>query len=76
MVWTLSGGSINRDTEQFLLWELPFSRALQYFHCALRANLRATVKGTAPDSPELKKSAEVKARAAEVDAELSAETYC
>ncbi len=24
--------------ESFILWELPFARALQYHHCALRSN--------------------------------------
>lgn len=30
-------------TESFLLWELPLPRALQYYHCALRASLAWTV---------------------------------
>lgn len=30
-------------TEHFLLWELPLSRALQYYHCALRASGAWTV---------------------------------
>lgn len=38
MVYTLA-----RDTgwpENFILWELPMARALQYYHCALQnANL-------------------------------------
>ena len=24
-------------SEEFILWELPLSRALQYYHCALQA---------------------------------------
>lgn len=36
-------------SEHFILWELPFPRALQYYHCALRASLAWTVKpGPAP----------------------------
>ena len=29
--------------EAFLLWKLPLPRALQYYHCALRASLAWTV---------------------------------
>lgn len=36
-------------TEDFLLWELPLSRALQYYHCALRASGAWTVPATRGD---------------------------
>lgn len=46
LVWTLSGGQLDREKERWLLWELPFHRALQYYHCAARANDRPTVRPT------------------------------
>ena len=31
-------------SEDFLIWELPLPRALQYYHCALRSALAWTVE--------------------------------
>ena len=42
-VFTLAEGRIDRETEEFLLWELPLSRALAYQHCALRKAAQWTV---------------------------------
>lgn len=35
-MWVLAGRRVDRETETWLLWELPLDRALQYYHCALR----------------------------------------
>lgn len=42
-------------SEQFIVWELPFSRFLQYRHCALRGNDVWTVPLSA--APKLQASA-------------------
>ena len=54
-MWLLSGGRITREAEHYLLWELPLPRALQYYHCALRANLAWTVKPTPAAREQLKR---------------------
>ena len=41
--------------EAFILWELPLPRALQYYHCALRASLAWTVPPSEPMIDELKR---------------------
>ncbi len=41
--------------EAFILWELPLPRALQYYHCALRASLAWTVTPSEPMIDELKR---------------------
>ncbi|HRQ87683.1 MAG TPA: hypothetical protein PLA50_02730 [Bacteroidia bacterium] len=33
LVWRLSGGRITRETEHYILHELPFTRAMSYLHC-------------------------------------------
>ncbi len=32
LVWILSGGRVTRETEHYILHELPFPRALCYLH--------------------------------------------
>ncbi len=39
--------------EAFLLWQLPLPRALQYYHCALRASLAWTVPPSEPAHAQL-----------------------
>lgn len=43
LVYTLAKGNITRESEEFILWELPLGRALAYQHCAFRANALWTV---------------------------------
>ena len=52
--------------EAFILWELPLPRALQYYHCALRASLAWTVTPSEPVLDQLKR---LEALAVAVDAE-------
>jgi len=42
-------------SESFLLWHLPLARALQYYHCALRASLAWTVKPGPPVQAQINK---------------------
>lgn len=35
-MFALGKGRVDRDFEQWVLWELPLTRALQYYHAALR----------------------------------------
>lgn len=35
-MFALGKGRVDRDFEAWVLWELPLSRALQYYHAALR----------------------------------------
>jgi hypothetical protein len=39
-------------TEHFILWELPYTRALKYLHAALWANGAWTVKAKVPVKEE------------------------
>lgn len=48
------------------MWELPLPRALQYYHCALRASLAWTVPPSEPVMDQLKR---LEALAAAVDEE-------
>lgn len=73
LIWTLSGGSLDRETERWLLWELPFHRALQYYHCAARAADRATVRPGSPVQATDAAAAGVRTRALAVDAQLAEE---
>lgn len=41
--------------EAFIVWELPLPRALQYYHCALRACLAWTVAPSEPALDQLRK---------------------
>lgn len=41
--------------EAFILWELPLPRALQYYHCALRASLAWTVPPSEPVLDQIKR---------------------
>jgi hypothetical protein len=41
--------------EAFILWDLPLPRALQYYHCALRASLAWTVPPSEPVLDQLKR---------------------
>ncbi|WP_009963023.1 hypothetical protein [Verrucomicrobium spinosum] len=43
MVWTLAGGRIDAEAEESITWYIPLPRVLQYYHCALRANMAWTV---------------------------------
>ena len=47
--------------ESFLVWRLPLPRALQYYHCALRASLAWTVP---PSEPATNRLARLEALAA------------
>jgi len=49
--------------EAFILWELPLPRALQYYHCALRASLAWTV---APSEPAMDQFHRLEALAAQL----------
>lgn len=42
-VYTLAKGRVTREIEEWVLWELPLSRALAYQHCCLRGNGQWTV---------------------------------
>jgi hypothetical protein len=42
-------------SEQFLLWELPMSRALQYYHAALWSNGQWTIEPRESVASELEK---------------------
>lgn len=35
-MFALGRGRVDRDFEAWVLWELPLTRALQYYHAALR----------------------------------------
>ena len=35
-MFALGRGRVDRDFEEWVLWELPLTRALQYYHAALR----------------------------------------
>lgn len=58
-MWLLSGGSVNRENEFWIVWELPLARALSYYHCALRASLVWTVKPSADAQTKLDKLLEL-----------------
>tara|TARA_R110000787_G_scaffold61267_4_gene138855 strand:+ start:1515 stop:1763 length:249 start_codon:yes stop_codon:yes gene_type:complete len=47
-VFTLAKGRITKEIEEWVLWELPFSRALIYRHCSLRSNGEWTVPAEKP----------------------------
>ena len=53
MLFTLADKRIDKETENWLLWELPLSRALRYHHCALRAAGQWTVPLDEPISVKL-----------------------
>ena len=42
-VYALAGGRITRETEHFLLWELPLSRGWQYYHAHRLTNGEETI---------------------------------
>ncbi len=37
-MWALSGGRISKEEEEFILDELPFPRAVMYWHCKQSEN--------------------------------------
>lgn len=44
LVFTLAGGKApSQSEEEWILWGLPLSRALHYYHCALRRSGAWTV---------------------------------
>ena len=43
-VFALSGGRLDRNTEYFILWDLPLSRGWQYYHAAIVANGMQTTR--------------------------------
>ena len=73
LVWAISGGNVTRDTERWILWELPLARALQYYHCACRAALKNTVKPVATDGAAARQSSAAHSRALEVDKAMAEE---
>ena len=40
----ISGGKLDRETEHWILWELPLSRGWQYYHAAIVANGSQTIR--------------------------------
>lgn len=50
--------------EEFLVWQLPLARALQYYHCALRASLAWTVPPSESGSHQLARLEALAARLA------------
>ena len=66
--WTASiVFTLARETgwpEEFLVWQLPLPRALQYYHCALRASLAWTVPPSESGSNQLARLEALAARLA------------
>jgi hypothetical protein len=57
-VWTLSGGRYDPAAERAILWELPFVRALGYYHCKLQDRRFWTLpKGPAAEAEAVQISA-------------------
>jgi hypothetical protein len=74
-VYTLAKGRVTPDVEHWVLWELPFGRALAYQHCCLRANGQWTVPLGKPLKERLAEATIVAERIAKADNEEGGEGF-
>lgn len=66
-VFTLAKGRVTKELEDWILWELPFGRALAYQHCSLRSHGQWTVPLGKSLTDRLEETSVLAARIAAMD---------